>query len=107
MTATAKYFSDIEGTVELSDIQPMDNAEFAKRFGEVKALRCGSFSKIVGRAADGRLLPATRRIFYKSRPSLHVCNAKCMGGKPNGTCECSCGGKNHGAGMFTSLLAAA
>lgn len=106
MPATVKYFCDIEGTVELKDIQPMDNAEFAKRFGEVKARRFDGFSKIVGRAADGRLLPATRQIFYKSHPSLHVCNAKCMGGKPNGTCECSCGGKNHGVGMFTSLLAA-
>lgn len=102
-----KYFSDIDGSVELVRIETMDNAEFARLFGDVKARRSDSFSKIVGRSADGRLLPATRSIFYKARPSLHQCNAKCMNGKANGTCECRCGGKNHGAGMFTSLLAAA
>jgi hypothetical protein len=26
----------------------------------------------------------------------HVCNAKCLASK-SGVCECSCGGKNHGA----------
>ena len=26
----------------------------------------------------------------------HVCNAKCLASK-SGICECSCGGKNHGA----------
>ena len=26
----------------------------------------------------------------------HVCNAKCLSGT-SGKCECSCGGKNHGA----------
>lgn len=26
----------------------------------------------------------------------HVCNAKCLG-STSGKCECSCGGKNHGA----------
>lgn len=26
----------------------------------------------------------------------HVCNAKCLASK-TGVCECSCGGKNHGA----------
>jgi len=46
-------------------------------------------------------------ITYKQFPSRHECNAKCLNGKHNGTCECQCGGKNHGAGMFTKLLEAA
>ena len=32
------------------------------------------------------------------------CNAKCMGGKVNGSCECSCGGKNHGVGQLGNSL---
>lgn len=46
-------------------------------------------------------------IEYKARPSLHECNAKCLNGKHSGTCECRCGGKNHGRGMFTKMLEAA
>ncbi|MGJ7039199.1 hypothetical protein J2Y63_002454 [Shinella sp. BE166] len=42
---------------------------------------------------------ADRVIEYKSNPSRHECDARCM----NATgrvmkCECSCGGKNHGRG---------
>ncbi len=40
-----------------------------------------------------------RTIEYKSNPSRHECDARCL----NATgrimkCECSCGGKNHGRG---------
>lgn len=40
-----------------------------------------------------------RKIEYKSNPSKHECDARCL----NATglvmkCECSCGGKNHGRG---------
>ena len=42
-----------------------------------------------------------RSIRYKSNPSKHECDARCI----NATgrvmnCECSCGGKNHGKGAF-------
>jgi hypothetical protein len=42
-----------------------------------------------------------RSIRYKSNPSRHECDARCV----NATgrvmnCECSCGGKNHGKGAF-------
>jgi hypothetical protein len=42
-----------------------------------------------------------RTVEYKSSPSRHVCDARCV----NATgrimkCECSCGGKNHGRGSF-------
>jgi hypothetical protein len=51
--------------------------------------------------ACGNLHVAQRQIEYKSFPSRHECSVKCMGGKANGTCECKCGGKNHGAGAFS------
>lgn len=46
--------------------------------------------------------PVERRIEYKSNPSKHVCDARCL----NATgrimkCECSCGGKNHGRASFS------
>jgi hypothetical protein len=44
-------------------------------------------------------IPATRVINYKSNPSKHVCDARCMYAKGRTmNCECSCGGKNHGKG---------
>lgn len=44
---------------------------------------------------------AERIIQYKSNPSRHECDDRCM----NATgrmmkCECKCGGKNHGRGSF-------
>ena len=43
--------------------------------------------------------PVERKVEYKSNPSKHECDARCL----NATgrimkCECSCGGKNHGRG---------
>ena len=91
-----RYFSDYQGqTVELDHYFPISNKEFAALFGELKGRRYDSFSKCVSKH-KGILLPLTRSITYKNNPSLHECNSKCMSGKPNGTCECSCGGKNHG-----------
>ena len=57
-----------------------------------------------GATMDHQALPVTRKIEFKSFPSRHECNAKCLNGKHNGACECQCGGKNHGAGMFSRLL---
>jgi hypothetical protein len=42
---------------------------------------------------------ADRKIEFKSNPSRHECDSRCV----NATglimkCECSCGGKNHGRG---------
>lgn len=106
--ATFKYFSDIDGeTTELRTISSMKNAEFAARFPGVKGRRSDSFEMLVGRVIGGEWLPVTRTIEYKSQPSRHECSAKCLGGKATGTCECKCGGKNHGAGIFSRLLEAA
>lgn len=105
--AQFKYFCDIDGiAVELTGLTTMGNAEVAARFTGVKAMRADGFTRWAARAADGRILPITRKIEMKRNPSRHTCNAKCLNGKPNGACECQCGGKNHGAGMFTSLLTA-
>jgi hypothetical protein len=102
-----KHFSDIKGEpIELLSIQPMKNADFRARFPGVKALRWDGFDMKVGKSATGEILPVTRSIDYKRNPSLHKCGAKCLNGKHNGACECQCGGRNHGAGMFTGLLAA-
>jgi hypothetical protein len=105
-----RHFSDLGGqAVELGAIAPMGNAEFAARFPGVRGRRYDGYSMMVGfpagRAHASQALPVTRSIQYKSNPSLHVCNAKCVGGKVNGVCECRCGGKNHGVGTFTSQLA--
>lgn len=49
----------------------------------------------MGRNSAGELVIADRVIFYKNRPSLHKCDARCETAKGH-NCECSCGGKNHG-----------
>jgi len=110
--ANIKHFSDYQGaTHALVILSDMPNKEFALRFPGVRGIRSDGFTMRVGYAAgatmDGQELPVTRCIEYKAFPSRHECNAKCMGGKVNGTCECKCGGKNHGAGMFTALVAEA
>lgn len=102
--AKIKYFN---GTEELNFVTGYPNDQFKASGGKMsKANYYDGYNRMMGRTFDGRLLPVERKITYKSQPSLHVCNAKCMNGKENGTCECQCGGKNHGAGMFTNLIAA-
>ena len=103
--ASIKYFND---TDELTCIQPMPNNQFAAIGGvRSSANYYDGFQRLCGVTAGGKLVPVERAITYKSFPSRHECNAKCLNGKHNGTCECQCGGKNHGAGMFTKLLEAA
>ena len=91
------------GTTELSWIDAMPNKEFAAKFGDAFALKYDSFHKFVGSAdpynrfAKQVMLPVTRSVKFKSNPSLHKCDARCMNAKGH-SCECSCHGKNHGAG---------
>ena len=107
--ATFKYFCDINGeATELKAPYNIDNKEFAEKFPGVKGIRFDGYSMWVGRPQQGGgALPITRKIEFKRFPSLHECNAKCLNGKHTGACECQCGGKNHGRGMFTQLLEAA
>lgn len=107
--ATIKYFS---GDRELTGIHGMDNAEFAAKFPGVKGYRCDGFQKwvgfdVLGSRWRGDVLPVERQIEYKSNPSRHECDARCI----NATgrvmrCECSCGGKNHGKGAFQCVVQA-
>jgi hypothetical protein len=85
--ANIKYFSECNGAVvALSQIQHDGHVSAAANHFSGKCESCGQ-----------RHI-ANRKIQFKSQPSMHECNAKCMSGRMNGTCECSCGGKNHGAG---------
>jgi hypothetical protein len=109
--ANVKHYSDFNGeTVELSGhIGAMDNAKFAAAFPGVKGRFYDSFAKQVGYAAGSREpLPVTRVVTFKSNPSRHECDARCI----NATgrvmnCECKCGGKNHGKGAFNCSAVAA
>ena len=107
--ANIKSFSDYLGApIELVAFKAMPNAEFLARLPGVKGFRHDGYSMQIGLAhGSNQWLPVTRKIEYKSFPSKHQCDSKCLNGKHNGKCECQCGGKNHGAGMFTSLMTAA
>ncbi len=103
--ARFNYFNDAaDGTVtRLTFLSTMDNKEFAARFPGMRGMASDGYNKRVGHTGNGMLLPITRAIEMKPFPSKHQCNAKCLNGRHNGRCECQCGGKNHGRGMFTSL----
>lgn len=56
---------------------------------------------IQGEGWKHNYLPANRIVRYKSNPSKHECDARCMNASGRTmNCECSCGGKNHGKGAF-------
>lgn len=91
--ATFKYFN---GDEQLTSIRPMDNATF-EIMGGIKSKHNSydGFQRLVGRNAQGVLVPVQRKIEYKSRPSKHVCDARCRNAKGH-ICECECGGRYHG-----------
>jgi hypothetical protein len=94
---TTLYFCDtFTAPIQLAGVRPMDSKRAAELFPNVKALKSDGYSVWVGEDELGSLLPATRKVNFKRRPSLHECSAKCRGGKCGGTCECKCGGKFHG-----------
>lgn len=110
-TTRVNKYSDFNGTtVVLASITQMGNTEFRAKFPGVKGIRADGYTMWVGLPAEGtgrELLPVTRMISMKAFPTKHECNAKCLNGKHDGACECQCGGKNHGRGMFTKMLEAA
>lgn len=90
--ATFKYFN---GDIQLTSVMAIANAKFDELGGvKSKHNRFDSFQRMAGKS-DGVLMPVTRMIEYKSRPSLHKCDARCQNSKGH-VCECSCGGKYHG-----------
>lgn len=100
--ANYKYFS---GTTELKNVYGIDNAKFAAAFPGVRGRRYDGYKMFVGHPVTGpdAILPVERVIEYKSSPSKHECNSKCLGGKVNGSCECRCGGANHGLGSVPMM----
>lgn len=108
--ANVKYFN---GDTELNRPRPMDNKEFALLFPGVKGVRRDNFTRLVGGTqapvwTDGKWddapLPVERMINFKSNPSLHECNARCMNATGN-NCECRCGGRQHGKASFNCSAA--
>lgn len=54
-----------------------------------------------GTAWNRGTVKADRKVQYKSNPSKHECDARCINATGRTMqCECSCGGKNHGRGSF-------
>lgn len=115
--AKTLYFN---GETELADVQGMANAEFAVKFPGIKGRRYDGFTMQVARPASekpvfvqGRgwtssLLPVERIINFKSNPSRHECDARCINASGRVmNCECKCGGKNHGRGAFNCTEEAA
>lgn len=93
--ATTKFFN---GTTELrGGLWGIRKAEFAAKYPGVKGLALDSFEMAVIRDEHGNEFPVTRRILRKANPSNHECDARCRNAK-GFNCECSCGGKFHGAG---------
>ena len=78
--ATIKYFADPSGeAIELEHPHGMDNAPFAAAFPGIKVRKYDSFNRFVRyRPGTRETLPVTRTIEYKSFPSKHVCDARCM-----------------------------
>jgi hypothetical protein len=94
-----KYFS---GDVELRGSYSLPRETVRAQFptGMIKN-DGGTMSLLVG-TVDGKysltaFLPVTRIIRYDPTGSRHKCDGRCLNAK-RGDCECSCGGKNHGAG---------
>jgi hypothetical protein len=51
--------------------------------------------------STGQWVQVTRTVEMKSNPTRHECDARCINASGRTMkCECSCGGKNHGAGAF-------
>jgi hypothetical protein len=88
-----KYFSgdeELAGAFMGSREQHLAIGGVVTKHNRVSASQC-----MIGIAKDGSRQPITRRIEYKSNPSKHKCNARCMSATGH-VCECECGGKNHG-----------
>ncbi len=97
-TAARYFFGNVHLTENSITFMRKTEAQASGVIMGERFVRVDSFSVMVGKLPDGTRVAATRVIHYKKRPSLHKCGARCRNGKPGGTCECSCGGRNHGIG---------
>lgn len=107
MIETLKHFAECSaGIVQLNPVHWSDLRDFElyvkrDRRPDERLVREGRLFAWGLCSRCGAAHPSQRRIFYAKKPSMHVCNAKCMGAAGH-DCECSCGGKNHGAGFVSS-----
>ena len=102
--ACMKYFN---GTQELKGIYGMTRGEFAEAFPNVQGKRYDGFTMMVGYPVEGTggPIPVERVIEFKSNPSRHACDSRCLNAQGKVMrCECACGGQNHGRGVFSSLI---
>lgn len=89
-----KYFADVNGqTVELCRVHYEGRRAIGEPVGSMPV-----YDHAAGKYARD-LITATRVIEFKTNPSRHECDARCMNATGRTMqCECSCGGKNHGRG---------
>lgn len=86
--ANFKYFCDRDDgqTLEFSRVRHVSGKEF-----------------LGWDAASGQWVKCTRVVEYKKFASRHACDSRCFNASGRVMkCECSCGGKNHGKGEFSS-----
>jgi hypothetical protein len=92
---STKYFS---GDIQLMSAYPMRRHLVRAKFPTGTIRKYDDFSLLVG-SESGLIgadwLPVTRAVQYKENGSKHKCDARCLNAKGH-TCECECGGKNHG-----------
>lgn len=98
-----RYFADINGTA--TELKMVYQERDSSMWGTPV-----DFTPFWDGAAQKHVrgeVRATRVIQYKSNPSKHECDARCLNavGKVM-RCECSCGGKNHGRGSSLMCEAA-
>lgn len=105
---TTKFFADVNGlALELTRVYQERNKATGRYewFGEP-----ATSTPVWNRETqkwDRTILAVTRKVEMKRSPSRHECDARCLNaiGKIM-RCECSCGGKNHGAGSALQCVAA-
>lgn len=91
-----KYFN---GENELQGVYH-DNGKF---FGYVDK---SDLVFVAGKGWAG-YIQADRKVEYKSNPSRHDCDDRCLYATGRTMkCECACGGKNHGKGSVFACEAA-
>lgn len=82
--ANMRYFTECNGaTVELTNVHHDGAVATTARHFTGKCPTCGERHV------------CSRVIQYKRHPSRHECGPRCMSAKGH-SCECSCGGANHG-----------
>lgn len=92
--AQLRYFADLPNGDSLR-LDRIDNRNQSKKHDDCWGWTGTEWVKI------------TRVVEFKSQPSRHECDARCLHATGRTMkCECSCGGKNHGKGSRIACEAA-